>query len=277
MRTVKLHQSTAVYFDSPREFAETIEREGVKRKSWTTDTWAGGDWQTAVRECRDGAEKYAHDVTAMIDSIPIAVPRSAWVPSPAGAFPIVPEYLAGRPDPMRRRVQVCAETAPIRMFLDLVSSQEIDEADLRKRGASFLALAMALVQVRPVELYATIPDRPTQAKAKSAVSVIRLATAPLDTAAVAAVFCNPAITRHLGYAYVNHLAGVPESGLDWYRGIYPTNEARSNYVDALRADLGLAPGDVYLPPAYYGDEAISNPRAFVERGIREYAATIDAA
>lgn len=265
----------AVAFESPAEFADAADACRSTER-YRDDLWAGGSWSEAVTECRNGAERYVAKVSKILDSINVEVPRCTWINSPCGAFPVVPEVLAGRPDPMRRRVPVDCATSPVRMYLDLVSSAGIPVDDLRKRGTAFLALAMALTQIRPVEMYAAMPNTTSEGAHFSTLITIRLDTAPLDTASVAAMFCNTAITRHLAYSYCAIRAGQPQSGLYWYRGISPNDdEQRLAYVAAVKADLGAGPDDVYMAPVFLTDDAIKDPEGFVRRSIAEHSTARD--
>ena len=71
-----------------------------------------------------------------------------WQSSVCGAFPSVPDYLSGMPENMRRRTHNPDESTLIRIFYCTSGYDSLN------RSCAALALAIALSNTRPVELYA---------------------------------------------------------------------------------------------------------------------------
>src|SRR4029450_10054823 len=82
----------------------------------------------------------------------LATLRPEWHSSVAGAFPSVPDFLAGIPECMRRRVVQPNELTPLTVWICTTSSGGVEFEDLQRRGVAVLALAMALANARPVEI-----------------------------------------------------------------------------------------------------------------------------
>lgn len=274
-------------FDSPRAFASACA--GIDPRYHVTErareTWASGNagstWADYDRDCRDGNVSNIKAASDLLEKIAVNVETDTlqWQASPAGAYPMVPDYLAGRPDCMRRRIPAQSERAPIRLYVDMVSSAAIDTDTLVKRGVSFLALAMALARTRPVELYAAIPVRVSETR-KDHVTVVRIPTAPLNLAVASAMFTSGGIIRTMGYRYASARCGDrPNAVLHWLGGTMPEwytdpaqyLRAEGAYTALLRTAIGVGPEDFVMPPTHGSDPSVKDPIAFVQAAVDRFA------
>lgn len=267
-KTITADGVTVLKFDSAAEFANAAKPAAYDAAGWTGSTPA-----EAYDGCTIGDLACVVDAEKMLDKINAAVEttRSVWVPTVAGAYPIVPEYLIGMPLNMRRRTHVTNENAPLRIYLDLTASAGVDCADLAKRGIAFLALAMLLTKTRPVEMHAfTAIGTRGHGEKRNGIATIKLPTQPLDIAIAGGVFTK-GIARTLGYQYIAKEFGGGWGG-DWYKGIHPVNaEGDEHYTKEIRKALGVGPEDIIIGPVYYKDETIKSPVKFVQKMIDKHS------
>lgn len=275
-------------FAHPGDFARAADDQADP--SWRTQErsdWCGGNsFAGAVRDCTRGKTDTIEQARALFDAISFEVPtpRSTWMPSVCGAYPIVPAFLSGHPETMRRRVRLACESAPIGLYLDLTSSGGVAAEHLQKRGIAFLALAMALSSMRPVSLYAVIPQSVNGSLGPHILTTINIPSAPLDLASACGLLTNPASVRLLGYGYNARRLG---GGGNWYRNNFAglrdavasedkySGFGRDTYSMGVRRDLGIGDGDFYMPGAGFGDPLTDDPVAFISRAVKEAAALDD--
>ena len=249
-------RETVILCDSPADFARaTVGADRDDNESWTGSTRG-----TAVDKCIRGDETLVPEAESLLRKLEteIAVPHADWTPAPCGAYAIVPEYLVGHPDCMRRRRITADETTPIRVYVDLTSSGGVQHDKLTKRGIGFLALIMALIQQRPVEASAVI----ALGYGQSGVVVIPLPTRPLDTAVACGVLTDGAVTRTLGYGLLHEKT---KAGGGWYKSVHPHDLGRDEYINNLRAALACDPADIFIGPMYLDDPLVDDPVGFIRR------------
>lgn len=257
MRATFVDSVTVHHFDSIREFADAARPHDLGYSAG----WAGTTHEGAYQSCVNGDLEGVADAERLLESIHAKLETRLTVvsPSPCGAYPIVPEYLAGRPDSMRRRVHALDESAPIRVFIDLTCSAKIDHKALTARGIAFLALAMLMARTRPVEMFAVVACTGSNHTA----AVIRIPTAPLEIATVTGLFARGAV-RTLGYGYLARACG---GGGNWLKNSVARSGDLTGYIKLLRRVIGAADSDLVIGPAHYNDLSISDPVKFVQNMI----------
>lgn len=271
MRKTNLTGTPVYWFDDSADFARECDKLNRRECS---EGWTGENWETAARRAAQGDLRHVPAAEALIEKVQteIDVPKSEWVRARAGAFPVVPEALAGHPDSMRRRVQAASPASPLRVFVELTSSAGIAHEDLARRGVATLALSMALSSVRPVELYAVVGLGGGWGESGGVAVAVRIPAGPLDLATACNTLTSAGFARGLGYSFCNEHG----SGGDWLFGIYPGDEgSRKRYVELLRAAVGAGPDDLIIPPTYLTDPAVKDPVGFVRRGIAEHTGTAE--
>ena len=184
------------------------------------------------------------------------------VAAPSGSRVVVPDVLAGMPFPMRRRVSVSHDLAPVRIVVETLVSSGVTVRQLEKRGAALAALAMRLSETRPVELWASWGGR---IRRHDAIGRVKLDTNPLTLAEVVAVVTTPLFARNVVYAQNLTQAGetYEYESWDWAWNRSPDNEARDT---RMREALRLEPQDIFIPGGYLSeaDQFASDPVAWVE-------------
>lgn len=184
------------------------------------------------------------------------------VAAPSGSRVVVPDVLAGMPFPMRRRVSVSHDLAPVRVVVETLVSSGVTVRQLEKRGAAVAALAMRLGETRPVELWASWGGR---IRRHDALGRVKLDTNPLTLAEVVAVMTTPMFARNVVYAQNLIQAGGIYGSQDWAWAWnrQPNDDARDM---RMREKLMLEPQDIFIPGGYISeaDQFATDPVAWVE-------------
>jgi hypothetical protein len=258
-----------VTFESPAAIGNYAK--GIPSGSYFA-SWGGGvTWQQAINRAVAGDTTLVAQAEDLIAQLEVAVeaPRSEWTRSAAGAYPIVPEALAGHPDPMRRRHMIADERAPLRVVIDLTSSAGISAEQLERRGVAYLALAMFLSVERPVTLEVAVGMGGHRA---ACFVVVGVPAAPLDLATACNALTSAAFARGIGYQTVYkhdpRIVGAWPWNLQPYD--YDGGKVNAKFVAREREALGLGPDDILAPPAHIHDPAITDPVGFVRRAIEQH-------
>jgi hypothetical protein len=243
-------------FDSPAEFVAAARAAVTSKRD--DRGWTGETWEEGASRAIAGNDRLVPDAEALIDKINAAgidTPRSEFVPSVAGAFPIVPEYLAGHPAHMRRKVPASSDRAPMTIYVDLTSSGGIEHRDMNKRGTAALALAMLLSAERPTSLYAIVGlsrHRENEGEGNgAALAAIKINSQPLELATACHVLTSQAFARSVGYQYL-YAAG--RSGGGWPWELHPFDGNRPKFIARMKDVLGLDGTALYVPPPHLNEE-----------------------
>jgi hypothetical protein len=222
------------------------------------------DSQRLALEGRNDWVRTAEEVCSVVEAGAMPLERQSWQAAPMGAFPVVPEVLAGLPDNMRLRRSSLSEYAPVSLVLDLTSSCGLTSADLVKRGAALAALALALQAVRPVTLWlcAGLDSRHNRS---GVFTKVRINTSPLDLAQFSYLTGSCGFQRRLLYGIcAQHGA----------RGAWPdfkamggaTEQERRAYCQALE----LEETDIVIPGIVSSDKTIRSPLTWIEGHLARF-------
>lgn len=224
----------------------------------------------AIELAKSGAEpKIMAEVRRIIDQIDTAFrdrPMPQWVETPAGAFPVVPEFLQGRPECMRSLQHIEHERAPIKIVIECSISVGVSNTGLIRRGAALTALIMRLVEERPVDVQICWP---MQTKQGPLVGLLRVNAAPVNPTEMAYLLAEPGFNRNL-----THLVSCLDAGAELgssLRFIWGMDPDHPDRIELLRGILGLAPTDIFIPGAKLEKQGqiYLDPVGWVERRIRE--------
>jgi hypothetical protein len=254
------HNSQRVHFTGPGDFAKW----GAMYHKKSSDKWHRDS--LTPDQCHQmlnaGDLSNVEKARALLDSFAVALgtDRHEWELSVAGAFPSVPDYLAGVPETMYQAVTVSDDRAPLRMVIDVTMSASVKHAQIIARGVALLALAMRLSERRPVQLSVmTLGGSKTHAWA----CVMDLPTQPLDLAHAAFALTQTAWTRFFTYAMFD--AGGWSGKWAW--DLHPNEDA---YRKRVREVLSLSPQDIYIAPMHSDDPAVQDPIKFIRDRLAEY-------
>lgn len=274
-----------VEFQSPSEWADHIERNNHDRIYYrefhhgSKGSWGGpDDFETTKKKLRTGCTRNVQMAEEMVGKInaEIEVPERTYSPSPTGGYPVVADYLAGSPTPMRCVEVEENESTPIRIFIAIGCSASVSAKDMARRGAAALALAMSLQRHRPVELWAYNDWREGRNGRRDTTHLkVKLGTTPVSIAHACHVLSNPGILRKLGFCLLTEEAGhnpglitAPHSHpLKPLDKVSPTHP----YIKELREALGATQDDLILGREYSATGMIfKNPVDWVQEEVNRH-------
>lgn len=200
----------------------------------------------------------------------IETPRMGWERSPAGAFCIVPEMLAGLPTPMRRRTYIPNQYAPITIIVGTASSAGIRSDIFKRRGVTIVALVMALARVRPISLYIMDPGYGPPEHNNETVIMAKVNTTPFDLATACYVLTEQRFTTLVAYGIEENITGR----ISWppFYGINPTA-----YYDGLYDRMSLSRRDtLIIKDAYLDNDIIAQPIKWLNKQIERFTTNQEA-
>lgn len=249
------------HFDSVQELG--LLGCAARRVHRWDHSWLGESAKDTARKIQQGDDALVSQAQALLDKIEhggLEVPTTHWEPSVAGAFPVVPSFLAGQPDCMMEMRAASDTRAPVRILVDLTSSGGISAEALHARGVALMALAMLLSAERPVDLRAAVAldnGRGRSANRGMSAAVFRIETAPLEFATACYALTSQGVARGVGYNWLNVNAGA-EGAWAWC-----DNPAHPLYEKLSRAAFGLGPDDIYIGPVHSDYRDWLNPVAWL--------------
>lgn len=240
--------------------------------------WAkesGSDWtdgesfETAKYKMANGDDSYAHMADALLEKISDlaeGVPVREWSPSPIGAYPVVPEFLTGRPDCMRV-MSTTGELSPVKIVISTTCSAGLDKETMTRRGVAVLALVMKLQQIRPVELYVLVEGNGGYKGDRNVFQMIKLDTKPLSIAHACFALANVGFARALTYV---HLREYHNWDGEWPRDY--NSSGRGSYGAMVRRECQMTPEDLWIPSSYLSDsKLINDPVGWVNEQLARYS------
>jgi len=200
--------------------------------------WCGNvSWESVKALSLSGDESYVKDARKLIDKIEsqFISDSKAWFPSVYGAYPCVPEALAGFPESMRRKAPQESDNAPVKIWVSLSAVASTTPKTLVTRGAALLALAMALINSgRTVDLRAYIAWEGNGEESEFGVT-IKIETTPLCLAEACFILRNPGFLRRSAFSSLNIMGATSSNSAANGHGI-----TQEQYCTRLAAQEGLA-------------------------------------
>jgi len=245
------------------------EESGADRGAPEVGNFFGGlDWQTMAVNARRGDPEIAAKAEALLDQVDRFTAETEgrqWTAMPAGAYPIVPEALAGSPTPMRGYQSVASEHMPLSIYVATTSSARYGLETLLARGVAILALVSKLQAIRPVDLHimSLTPNTSSWTGDGNMIVVTRLETRPLDLSVAGFVLAHCAFDRRV------HLGLCVKLGKDARWAHIAWSEIFRNGPAAIRAYVGMGPDDLYIAPAHLDDSMIKEPVKWVNEQVRK--------
>lgn len=260
-----------IRYDSPQALARAYSQLGATSSyGGSRDNWYNGESESQTLSFTlNGNPALVPEAERYLNQLDLAIetPRKVWQRSPAGAFCIVPDVLAGLPTPMRRQHEEPDDKAPITILVCTTSSAGIDSKTLEKRGTIILALVMALSRIRPIALTALCMLNGREEGETILTSVIN--TSPLDLATACYVLTSAGFDRRLHH-------GISKK-LNNFSGGWPTGFNYSKpepFYKLLVPRLGYDPRHtLIIGSAQLGDELLATPLAWIEKQITRFTQT----
>ena len=230
----------------------------------------------AVAFCEQNiGERHMRAARELVDSIDASYrdrDKEHWQPSPFGAYPVVPDYLAGDPFSMRIKHRDEDNTAPIRYYIEAVVSGGTSTYELERRAAGLAALIMRTVEERPVELYALIALHNQRGGGSAGdIGVVPITTHPIDLHSTIAAFATREFCRCMAFTNAEQATGVDSNNCDWLFG-HPEGAYNRNLRERhFRKALNMEPQDVLMQGGYLTDaeEFGSDPVKWVHKQIEK--------
>jgi hypothetical protein len=262
-------------FESSVQFMDCVRGYRMYDSSEMSD-WTGDSRTEAMRYAVDGDTRLVPEAERLISHLTVQLPDRApiWDADIAGEMVVVPEFLSGIHEHMRRKAQADSTAVPIRVFFDTMSSGGIGYEDLKKRGTVVLALLMQLIQMRPVEF---LIGSGYVLNGRNCGLIVRVPTAPLNLSAAAFLLTNVAFTRDFMYGMA-HTIGNWAGGWPYYvytnryNGTRDSTFAESHRIaEEMRRFFRLATHDVIIPPAILikNEEMWTAPLGWINRKLKE--------
>jgi hypothetical protein len=250
-----------IRFDSLSECASVVK--GMHPFLYAMDGGENYGYLThakALQTCIEGDNSFVAPAEKLMDKLDasIEVSTASWQPSMNGAYPVVPEFLAGTPTCMRQRVHEETECAPIAIYVGVACSSAISAEQMRNRGTAILALLMKLQVIRPIELYIVEESGGKE----DCFSVVRIESKPLNLSTAGFALCHVGFVRHVLYTVANNKVG--------FTGQWPMMYKSEGYEAYLRSELGMKDNDLFVKAAYIGDPLLKDPIAWVNAQVERF-------
>lgn len=219
----------------------------------------------AVEYCRHGLTQNdtqeARELFNKIDTSFRDRTRTEWMPSVAGAYACVPEYLQGQPEHMRLMHDNVADSSPIRYWVESGCSEGTSQRAIQRQAAAVGALIMRTSEERPVELMVFTGGQSDRYKGLIAIAPID--SHPVDLVEVIATLGTREFARTISFSLLGKYCGVGGC-INWTCG-YPGEKREQK----LRTILGASPQDVIVQGAFLPDEGLlrNNPVAWVHKQL----------
>lgn len=246
-----------LYFGSLDSFAHYCHVQKHSIRPDESSDWFGYiNSKETHKRTLNGDESLVSPAQDIISQVLADAPETQgtkWSPSPCGAYPIVPEYLAGVPHCMRAHAVTTDERNPIKVFVSFFVSGGVDKQKYIKRGYAIMAMLLALQSRRPIDLTLFIACGDIKGYL-----TIDVETKPLAVAQVAFALTHPGFFRHFGNGAMYALG---------------SSTLHSENHETIKTWLGFDPvNDIYVPAQILRDPeamAVENdPIAWVNRKVR---------
>ncbi len=249
-------------FDSIEDFARAADAcsDHDDASSWTAHL----SYETCVSRAISGDESYVEHAEKMLDQLDVELPETKafqTIRSPFGGRVNLGDWLAGAPDPMRRRKRVNTDIAPIKIVVSTTCSASVPADVMEKRGHAILALLMKLQTVRPIQLYLLTE---LDGHCGWHYQLIRIESQPLALGVAAFGLCNVGFARHLTYNYAEKKDGS--------HGKWPSQYAYDSprYTALIRQRAELADDDLIIASAHAHDEMVTQPLDWIKKQLAHY-------
>lgn len=252
------------------ESTEGYAREvGVLKNTPHANT-CNGDWtnyQTfsqSVDKAIKGDDSLVAEAEKLLDQLDasVEVPTKSWEPNVHGAYPVVADFLAGSPTPMRSLSPVYREESPISIYVSTTCSAGVDADTMQKRGVAIMALLLKMQQIRPIELYLLAETHGVTDG--ECLQMIKVESKPLNLATACYAVADVAFARNLTYSQARKLEGFDGS---WPNGY---GEGGKRWEEHVREVLGMGEHDLYVGAARSWDEMVQRPVEWIQATIARF-------
>ena len=197
-----------------------------------TDSYA-----SLMRLMHTGDETHVPKALALLDAIERILVEGAtklsWSPAPYGAYPCVPDYIAGFPENMRT-LTPSAIANPANIYVSLSIPGFASTEQLIARGAAIMALVMVVQQTRPTNLYLML-DANIESGRSNKIVIAPIDTNPLSVAHASYALCHKGFLRRV------RLNATLEKDV---LGVFGVQDFQ---LETFRSVIGAGPNDLIIP------------------------------
>lgn len=263
-------------FDAPEDYHTFLM---CTNNYWRRDHdshW-GADWDACCDNLLKGDTRNLDAAMKLIDKMQdehiFLEGLPTYAPAIVGSFANVPASIMGHPMDMfaKQSIELESDLSPITIYIETVVSGGVSVTELNARGVCCLAFALAMNNVRPVEIYALSPGRPYGGD--TAIIATRIASSPMDISRAVFMLTDEAYARKMNFAAMCHLTDTDTGYIGWAWNGFPTDAA---YQTKMRASLDMQPQDVYIPGGHLFDKLMcKDPVQWVKDMIAQHGGNKD--
>ena len=277
-------------FDSPVEFATLAK--SVATKDAVNSSGAGYDFldhkpaaeNIITGTVPDDMMRRAREIVDAVDTSFRDREVNQWMPSVAGAYPVVPEYLIGMPESMRARVPVESDQAPLDIYIEANIAAGVTARELTARGTAIAAFIMRVSEGRPVSLNFLSHNKlgTGTAKGRHVFMRCKLDTHPVSLAQVLSMFAVAKSCRAVRFAAIQGV--LLDQGMRCepnndsfepaWRGLLDNKTARANKIREL---WGIPDNAIVVQRGNYEDADLMeyDPVEWVHRQLEKQRTILD--
>lgn len=266
------------FFDSTEAAAKAAAERGKGRESGTK-AWYGATFEECLDRIVNGWKDGIQYLKSYDDSLlnPVQTNGNRWGNDVAGAYPLVPAFIAGDPMNMRRRKPSLTAKGAVRVFVSVAYSASFSNKEVAIRGAVIAELVTKLSITRPVELYVfaemtgSAENDHKQNADNWQTSVIRIGMSPINIGVIAQALVNVSTLRRLMFAIGRYEGNIGWAGNDAYQF---EDKQHDSYQAVWRDRLGAGPDDLILGGCTSanssGAKMIADPKGWLNTQLVRY-------
>lgn len=195
-----------------------------------------------------------------------------WSNSVEGAFPNVPEFIAGHPDCMRKKVYEHSDRGHVKVYVSISTSSGVDPESILSRGLAIMAFVRELPRIRPVQLFLFSEGASYYGKGIN-LQVVDVSGLLGSTSSLVYLLTS---TEYSRYTSVCIDMEVFNSVGDWAYGAAGDEiwDAGSKYRKNIHELLGCSEQDIVIPPMFLYDPEYEQwskePHIWVQEKLNNY-------
>lgn len=294
-RNVHTYDSVGEYIQEEVDRNQCLAKGGRSGSYDHCGSWDDGvSGKQAAEYARVGKEGHVSEfgnTLADLETLNADVVRPQWMRSLGGSRVVVPEYLADRPDHMRRRTRNENVVRHVNVYVSMVCSAGIHASTMLKRGATILAYLDFLQRSGVnVDLFLVVDlngndSAESRARMRTVAQqnggrsnsygwsegnntqVIRVESRPLNLAQSGFVISHPAFTRNVAYRVGDQWGFT--GGFSESYGLSDMGRNQPAYEAIMRERIGMSEHDVFIPPVYLHDTIVEDPKRWLTERAKQ--------
>ena len=232
------------------------------------DSDLGVNTHECVKRCTEGDPSIVGAVTKAVDKIQadhfVEEPRMRNQRHVMGSRVLVPDYLAGSPFNMNRRVKLLSPIQHVSIYVAVAFCCNVSAEQMLKRGITILGLVEQL-QARQVNVDLYLMSDTNGHTDGDLHQIIRIENRPLDLSTSGFALAHPSFARCITYA----MSGA----IDGFNGACPSSWHKMTWEkynqEFMPKLLGMGPGDIYIQEPRHFDPLINDPEGWLNEKLTQ--------